>query len=331
LRAFGNGFAGSATPVPVEGDADVGLIFFEEDVLPAEALAHVRAYRLIIAGSSWNARVLRAHGLTNVAYVIQGVDTSVFHPGPRTGLLADRFVILSGGKLEHRKGQDIVVAAFREFHRRHPEALLVHAWHNAWPQTAMEIARRGLVDGPPPLRDGRLDIATWLATNGIPADAHLEVPPLPNAQLGPVYRDADVAVFPNRCEGGTNLVAMECIASGVPVIVSDATGQADLAAIPGVHALAAPPLPDEAERATGRRDWGEVRVADVVEALEAVHADRRAARDRARQAARWMAARDWGTQMAVVLDAVEAAAVNPPAAGADTDRRQPALRAAGDA
>jgi glycosyltransferase involved in cell wall biosynthesis len=39
---------------------------------------------------------------------------------------------------------------------------------------------------------------------------------------------ADVAVFPNRCEGGMNLVAMEAIATGVSVILANGTGQADL-------------------------------------------------------------------------------------------------------
>ena len=31
---------------------------------------------------------------------------------------------------------------------------------------------------------------------------------------------ADAGLFPNRCEGGTNLVAMEAMASGLPVILS---------------------------------------------------------------------------------------------------------------
>ena len=56
-----------------------------------------------------------------------------------TELLPGRFVVFSGGKLELRKGQDIVVAAFRAFVERHPDAVLVNAWHNAWPKLAKSI------------------------------------------------------------------------------------------------------------------------------------------------------------------------------------------------
>ena len=58
---------------------------------------------------------------------IQGVDL------PRGR--GERFIVYSGGKLEHRKGQDIVVAAFREFVKTHPDAVLATTWHNQWPMT----------------------------------------------------------------------------------------------------------------------------------------------------------------------------------------------------
>jgi glycosyltransferase involved in cell wall biosynthesis len=43
-----------------------------------------------------------------------------------------------------------------------------------------------------------------------------------------VLQEMNVAVFPNRAEGGTNLVAMECMACGLPVILSGNTGHLDL-------------------------------------------------------------------------------------------------------
>jgi hypothetical protein len=46
-----------------------------------------------------------------------------------------------GGKLELRKGQDLVVAAFRVFRQRHPEARLIVAWHNSWLGHMRTIAR----------------------------------------------------------------------------------------------------------------------------------------------------------------------------------------------
>src|SRR5262249_4679545 len=38
----------------------------------------------------------------------------------------------------------------------------------------------------------------------------------------------DVGLFPNRCEGGTNLVMMEYMACGKPVIASNSTGHRDI-------------------------------------------------------------------------------------------------------
>jgi hypothetical protein len=52
--------------------------------------------------------------------------------------------------------------------------------------------------------------------------AELRHPPGQIADAGAMaglLRDVDLAVFPNRCEGGTNLVAMECLAAGVPTVL----------------------------------------------------------------------------------------------------------------
>ena len=66
--------------------------------------------------------------------------------------------------------------------------------------------------------------------NGVPAEQFIDLGVVPNHLMPRVLREMDVAVFPNRCEGGTNLVAMECMACGVPAIVASNTGQRDLIA-----------------------------------------------------------------------------------------------------
>ena len=88
-----------------------------------EGRARAEQMALIIAGSHWNEHVLRSNGIVATTTVLQGVDTALFHPGPRSGRFRDRFVIFSGGKLEFRKGQDLVLKAFKCFHQRHEEAL----------------------------------------------------------------------------------------------------------------------------------------------------------------------------------------------------------------
>src|SRR5690606_7457444 len=120
-------------------------------------------FSLMVTGSTWNAEILKRHGLTNVRNCFQGVDLDIFTPGARTGRFAGRFAVFSGGKLEYRKAQVLVVAAFKKFHARHPDALLVTAWHNPWPQAARSLGMSPHVAGPPPVREGRLDVAGWLS------------------------------------------------------------------------------------------------------------------------------------------------------------------------
>lgn len=233
LQGLGNNFQPErAKP------ARIGVIFFEAP-LSAEAIERAREYDVIVTGSSWNEKVLNAAGLTRTRCILQGVDRSLFFPAPKRNLYPGRFLIFSGGKPEPRKGQDIAVAAFRIFARRRPEAMLVTAWHSFWPEFA---------------RDMDLDLSEF-------ADRVIDAGMLPNGVTAPVYRECDVALFTNRAEGGTNLVAMECLACGVPTILSDNTGHRDLLRMGLGYRLA---------QKTGSvwSEWGESDVDEVVEALE---------------------------------------------------------------
>ncbi len=42
-------------------------------------------------------------------------------------------MVFSGGKFELRKGQDVVIRAYRVLQDRHPDVMLVNAWFNPWP------------------------------------------------------------------------------------------------------------------------------------------------------------------------------------------------------
>src|SRR5271166_1127084 len=122
LHSLGNRFAGATRPRDggLTGRVTCAAMVFEDTVL-TDASAVAKDYAVIVAGSSWGEEVLRAAGVGNVATVIQGIDPSVFHPAPRSGALTGRFAVFSGGKLEHRKAQDLVLLAFRAFASRHPE------------------------------------------------------------------------------------------------------------------------------------------------------------------------------------------------------------------
>src|SRR3546814_10727981 len=80
-------------------------------------------------------------------------------------------------------------------------------------------------------------------------------------------READVALFPNRAEGVTNLVAMEAMACGVPTILSANTGHLDIVAEGACIPLRRqrPVVVDDRYLGTG--GWGESDVEEMVEAL----------------------------------------------------------------
>jgi glycosyltransferase involved in cell wall biosynthesis len=305
LHSLGNQFVHSDLSDAVRGGRNVGVIFFEDTDLGEAALARGRSFDRVLAGSTWNRDVLRARGLDDARAVLQGVDLSLFRPAPRVGRYGDRFVVFSGGKLEYRKGQDIVLAAFRAFRARCPEALLVTAWQNLWPESAAGVLLgQHAQEAPAVGADGRLDVVGWAESFGIPRDAVVDLGYVPNHQMPDVLGEAHAAVFPNRCEGGTNLVAMEAMAAGVPVILSANTGHLDL--IGGDNCF---PLMDQRPIAgvagIGTEGWGETSVDELVEAMEKVRRDPAEAVRRRSAGVRFMRSMGWPEQIGKLLEAVE--------------------------
>jgi hypothetical protein len=79
----------------LSGRPDIGVIFFHNTRITAQAQDNARRFPLIVAGSSWAEAVLRANTIAATTTVIQGVDISLFHPAPRAGWFPGRFVIFS--------------------------------------------------------------------------------------------------------------------------------------------------------------------------------------------------------------------------------------------
>lgn len=306
LLALGTDLAGSdaAGGKRLTGDPPIGVTFFEHATLSNKGKARAERFGLIVAGSRWNEKVLRDNGVFHTTTVIQGVDTTLFHPAPRRGLYRDRFVIFSGGKLEFRKGQDLVVKAFRIFHQRHPEALLITAWTTAWAWRDPRMAAGTGTTEARPGTDGLVDTAGWAIENGVPPDALIALGKVPNIAMPHVLRETDVALFPNRCEGGTNLVAMECMACGIPTILSANTGHLDLMERDdAVYKLERQTQPVCEGYET--REWGESDVEEIVEKLEQVWRDRQGARETGMRAAQWIAPLTWERQIGRLLRAID--------------------------
>lgn len=288
LHALGNGFAIGQASTRFRGRRNVGVIAYEDTRITPEVMARARQYDRIVVHSTYNRQLLEIWGFDNVGLAFQGIDPSEMVEAAPSGRFGDRFVIFSGGKLEFRKGQDIVLAAFRAFRQRHPDALLATAWQNGWANVAMTMAESPLAPKPPRiLPTGMVDVKSWALENGADEEGFVDLGFLGRHQIAGVLADCHAAVFPNRCEGATNLVAMEAMACGVPVVLSNNTGHRDLlrsGAQGGDLCLTLDRQVPVADRDGSRVGWGESSVDELVEALERLYADRAAAKARAARA-----------------------------------------------
>lgn len=298
LLGFGNHFEPCCLPLVdrvLAGERNLGVIFIEDTAIEGASLERLNGVRRLIAGSSWNREVLSAGTSLSVDLVLQGVDTSLFHPAPRLGLLGGRFAIFSGGKLEFRKGQDLVLRAFAAFRQRHPEAVLVTAWQGA-SGLAADVVATGPLVAPTIGANGQVAVHRWASDNGIPPESVIDLGVVPNHLMPPILREMDVAVFPNRAEGGTNLVAMECMATGVPTVLSDNTGHLDIIGEDICIALERQQPVGRAPGYRGTEGWGESDVDEIVEALESLWVDRKVAAEMGLRGAAAMATLSWAAQ-----------------------------------
>lgn len=288
LAPVGNGFFLPPSLGRFKGVSNLAKMVFEDTYIDDAAVERLKAFDGLIAVSSWDRNLLENAGLDRVYLAPQGIDPSLFHPGPRQDIWRDRFVIFSAGKLEFRKGQDLVIAAFKTFHERHSDSLLCFSWHNIWPDTMQDMNASGHVLGLPEPHKNGMDFSDWLLRNGLPDGSFLDLVFVDHHHLPQVMREADVALFPNRCEGGTNLLAMEAMACGVPTILAANTGHLDIISERNCFVLKdqrpVKPVPGW----KGMEGWGESSIEEIVETLETVYQDREESKQRGFNGARTM-------------------------------------------
>lgn len=311
LHCLGEGLALRPGARRAPGQPDLGLASVEHGNFAPAAIARVADWPLLATASTWNARLLREQGLRNVLCCPAGIDPTRFHPAARAGLFSDRYLVYWSGRMEYSKGPDIVLTAFRAFRQRHPEALLVLAW--AAP------SHDGLRASPhsdklPEMSGPALQIDAWLAHNGIGPEAVLFCGQAARSDMPAILRECDLALFPSRCEPGTNPRAMEALACGVPTILSGNSGHLDLA---GEHVY----MLKEQGAIARLQGWGESSVDEVLAVMEQAHARRGEALAKGKAAARFMRDWTWERQAGRLLDAIVAAAAGslPPAPGVDDE------------
>jgi glycosyltransferase involved in cell wall biosynthesis len=216
--------------IRAEASNKVGYTFFEKSILNENDISRAKDYfDWVVAGSTWCESVLKNCGLNQSSTILQGIDSKRFHAGfSEKKQWKDKFIVFSGGKIEFRKGQDLVIRAFKVLQDKYDDVLLINSWFNHWGPSIQTMSMSPHITFEMPEGDYFKAVNRLLRANGINPERVIVLPPIDNRQMAEIYRNSDCGLFPNRCEGGTNLVLMEYMACGKPVIASYNTGQMDV-------------------------------------------------------------------------------------------------------
>lgn len=281
---------------PVRGTRNVAYGFIESLGTAKLNLGTAEQWDKIVCGSTWMRDRLADMGLKHLSVAVQGVDHSIFNEDQRCHD-PNVFKVFIGGKLESRKGQDIAIAAAKVLLQKHSDVKLVLAINNPWPQSLATIRQSTLI-AVPDLSGKMHDVVERLmAVNGI-GQGRWEYIEGSNEQMAALYGQCNCGLFMSRCEGGSNLVLSEAMATGLPCIVNYATGQLDAADYDSAICLT-----DGKELCDG---WVEPCFDSVVWALEWCYAYRSDAMAIGLRGGRFARRLKWGDTAKELLSAVAA-------------------------
>jgi tetratricopeptide (TPR) repeat protein len=210
----------------INSKKNCGYTFFETE-LTDTSIENSKMFDKIFAGSTWCRDKLRDKEINNCDLLIQGVDPEIFYPEdiPTNPNL---FVIFSGGKFELRKGQDLVLKAVSILQKKYKNIILMNSWTNSWEKSFSTMAYSKYITFKPRGNNWQEIMNSIYADNNIDMNRVFTLPMLDNKKMRDVYLKTDMGLFTNRCEGGTNLVLMEYMAMGKPVVASYNTGHKDI-------------------------------------------------------------------------------------------------------
>lgn len=172
-----------------------------------------------VTPSRWSKMKLLEFGFPDhkVHIVPHGVSSEIFYPmtleernsvRQALGLSPDDFVFLNLGAMIDNKGIDILMLAFSEVRKRHPQARLVlKDEQKLYSIKGYDVLQRILTNHP------------GLSTDALLGSIKLLSVTLPMYEMRHLYGMADVYASPFRAEG-FNLPVIEAIASGTPAIVT---------------------------------------------------------------------------------------------------------------
>lgn len=210
----------------VRGTENFAYTFFENE-LNEKSIENAKKYNLILGGSSWCRDRMLEKGIKNCGVLIQGIDSQKFFPITKEKN-QNRFIVFSGGKFELRKGQDLVLKAIKILQEKYDDIILVNCWANMWPESMHLMSSSPYITYEYKTGEWHEVMSHIYRLNGLDEKRIMTIGLVPNETQRELYQQTDIGVFPNRCEGGTNLVLMEYMACAKPVIASNTSGHKDI-------------------------------------------------------------------------------------------------------
>jgi len=279
----------------IKSEIIMGYTFYYGYPLSSKHLYTAKGYDLIVAGSSFCEEQLNNAGIDNTKTIIQGITPHIFNSAFNSkSLFKDRFVIFSGGKFEFRKGQDIVLKAFKIFSDKHPDALLVNSWVNLWEFSLNTMAASTLIDFAFDVNDYNSSMNNLYKINGVDPKKVITLSTKTPCHLANIFKNTDIGLFPNRCEGGTNLMLMEYMACGKPVIATAKTGHADIIENGNAFALKCyGQVKNRKGDLSNYSGWVEPDVEEIVACLDAAYDDRELCRQKGKASGSHLSGLTW--------------------------------------
>ncbi|MFO7446247.1 MAG: tetratricopeptide repeat protein [Ignavibacteriaceae bacterium] len=254
-------------------DINIGYTFFDKE-LNDSSIKNSANFNLILAGSSWCNEKLKQKGINNTDILIQGIDPEIFYP-ENVKKSENLFTIFSGGKFEYRKGQDLVLKAIGILQQKYNNIILVNAWYNNMSHSIQTMSNSKHIHFEFKGNTWEEFMHNLYAINNLDPKRIITLPLIPHNKLRELYLKSDIGLFPNRCEGGTNLMLMEYMACGRPAAASFNSGHMDILTDDNSFLLKEQNevrLFSESGRLEA--DWKEPVIEEIVEKIEAAYYNR---------------------------------------------------------
>lgn len=189
---------------------------WETTRLPDQWLAYRDDYKMVLTPSRWGVDIFKEAGFNRVHYVPHGIESDIFQPWGPSMRFSDGKTFLWFAGNQYRKGLDVMVQAWRMFHRMRPDARLI-------------LMGTGILKTMPSPDITRIwknfRIAEYFS-EGIAV--YESMAGMDEEFLATIYRSVDFTVCSSRSEGFGFGIG-ESMACGTPSIFGDFSGMADFA------------------------------------------------------------------------------------------------------